>query len=164
MDNQPFQKVCHPGGPSCFRLKEPPKLAMVRHTSLAVRATPGRLSSVGTTESTAAETTAVAGVSAACCAVCRSQSSRIAIGVTRPNRFHMAPAVCVRRTSMPQPVFSTVWKSSTSQFHVSPGIRSQASSSHDTRPVVTTSHSKACPPAGGSVPIHESPTRCPPSS
>src|SRR6266700_968690 len=57
---------------------------MVRHRSLAVSVIPGRLSSLVTTSITSGETTSVAGVSGACCAVCRSQRSRIAIGVKIP--------------------------------------------------------------------------------
>src|SRR5205807_6305799 len=72
--------------------------------------------------------TCVAGVSGAVCAVCRSQSSRMAVEVRMASRLHMASTVCKQRSSNKQPVLRTLWKSSTNHRHLYHVTRCQASS------------------------------------
>src|SRR5690349_8812854 len=83
---------------------------MVCQSCLAVRATPGRLSNSATRRTTSSETTAVAGVSGASCAVCRNHNKRMAIGVKSASNFQRASMVCRKRSSMPQPVLRTAVK------------------------------------------------------
>src|SRR5258708_17286825 len=123
---------------------------MVRHNSLAVRVALGRLSRCRTTWITSLEMTSVAGVSGAVCAVCRNQSSRMAVGVRMASRLHMASTVCKERSSNKQPVLRTLWKSSTNHLHLYHVTRCHASSVVLTVMEATKIHSNASTPSGGS--------------
>src|SRR5437764_987526 len=114
-----------------------------------LRASPRRLSNSVTRWTISWETTSVAGVSGASCAVCRNQSKRIAIGVRMAKSLHWASTVCRKRSSMPQPVFKTLWKSSRSHRHLYHWTRSQASWVFSTDTVVTSNHSNGSVPVGG---------------
>src|SRR4051794_22822546 len=91
-----------------------------------------------------------AGVSGAVCAVCRSQSSRMAVAVRMASRLHMASTVCKHRSSSRQPVLRTLWKSSISHLHLYQVTRCQASSAVVTVTQVTKIHSNGSMPSGGS--------------
>src|SRR5258706_5163377 len=99
---------------------------------------------------TSLEMTSVAGVSGAVCAVCRNQSSRMAVGVRMASRLHMASTVCKERSSNKQPVLRTLWKSSTNHRHLYHMTRRHASSAVLTVTEVTKIHSNASTPWGGS--------------